>query len=84
MSPEEFLDAGLGEYFRKDSICLVEWPDKAAGYVPPADLVLTLRHNDDDNGGGGRICVPEARSEQGLPCLKKLRSTWNAGDAGVS
>ena len=84
VSPEEFLDAGLGEYFRKDSICLVEWPDKAAGYVPPADLVLTLRHNDDDNGGGGRICVPEARSKQGLPCLKKLRSTWNAGDAGVS
>jgi tRNA threonylcarbamoyladenosine biosynthesis protein TsaE len=28
--PEEFVDAGLGEYFRNDSVCLVEWPDKAA------------------------------------------------------
>ena len=27
--PEEFVDAGLGEYFRSDSVCLVEWPDKA-------------------------------------------------------
>ena len=27
--PEEFDDAGLGEYFRKDAVCLVEWPDKA-------------------------------------------------------
>lgn len=76
MSPEEFLDAGLGEYFRKDSICLVEWPDKAAGYVPPADLVLTLRLDDD---GRGRVCVPEARSEEGQSCLTKLRSAWDAG-----
>lgn len=83
MTPEEFSDAGLGEYFRKDSICLVEWPDKAAGYVPPADLVLTLRH-DDNNGDTGRICTPEARSEEGQLCLKKLRSARNAGDAGVS
>jgi tRNA threonylcarbamoyladenosine biosynthesis protein TsaE len=27
--PEEFVDAGLGEYFAT-IICLVEWPDKAA------------------------------------------------------
>jgi tRNA threonylcarbamoyladenosine biosynthesis protein TsaE len=29
--PEEFVDAGLGEYFRDDAVCLVEWPQKAAG-----------------------------------------------------
>jgi tRNA threonylcarbamoyladenosine biosynthesis protein TsaE len=75
VSPEEFLDAGLGEYFRKDSICMVEWPDKATGYVPPADLVLTLRHDED---GTGRVCAPDARSEEGRRCLTKLRSAWNA------
>jgi tRNA threonylcarbamoyladenosine biosynthesis protein TsaE len=32
--PEEFLDAGLGEYFRDDAVCLVEWPEKAVGYLP--------------------------------------------------
>ena len=42
-NPEEFDDAGLGEYFREDSICLVEWPAKATGHVPPADLDLVFR-----------------------------------------
>jgi tRNA threonylcarbamoyladenosine biosynthesis protein TsaE len=27
--PEEFVDAGFGEYFRDDAVCLVEWPEKA-------------------------------------------------------
>jgi tRNA threonylcarbamoyladenosine biosynthesis protein TsaE len=78
MSPEEFLDAGLGEYFRKDSICLVEWPDKAAGYAPSADLILTFRYGED---GVGRVCAPDARSEEGRRCLTKLRQ---GRDAGVS
>jgi tRNA threonylcarbamoyladenosine biosynthesis protein TsaE len=79
MSPEEFLDAGLGEYFRKDSICLVEWPDKAFGYVPPADLVLVLRHDESsDKSGEGRVCALDARSEEGRQCLTKLRAAWNA------
>jgi tRNA threonylcarbamoyladenosine biosynthesis protein TsaE len=32
---EEYLDAGLDEYFSGSGICLVEWPDKAAPYLPP-------------------------------------------------
>lgn len=40
--PSEFEDAGLGEYFRNDGVCLVEWPDKAAGYVPAADLHIAF------------------------------------------
>jgi tRNA threonylcarbamoyladenosine biosynthesis protein TsaE len=67
MSPEEFLDAGLDEYFREDSICLVEWPDKAFGHVPPADLVLSLRE-----AGAGRRCAFAACSEKGRECLAKL------------
>jgi tRNA threonylcarbamoyladenosine biosynthesis protein TsaE len=41
--PEEFLDAGLGEYFRDDAVCLVEWPEKAAEYVPLPDLVVRFQ-----------------------------------------
>jgi tRNA threonylcarbamoyladenosine biosynthesis protein TsaE len=33
-SPEEFLDAGLAEYFNQNAVCLVEWPERAAGCVP--------------------------------------------------
>jgi tRNA threonylcarbamoyladenosine biosynthesis protein TsaE len=72
LSPEEFVDAGLDEYFREDSVCLVEWPQKAAAYVPPADLRLALSHR-----AVGRHCVPVACSEEGKACLKRLAA---AGD----
>ncbi len=65
--PEEFVDAGLGEYFRSDSVCLVEWPDKAAGFVPPPDLVVALRFE-----GDGRRVVLSARSPEGEACLRAL------------
>ncbi|MDR3351728.1 MAG: tRNA (adenosine(37)-N6)-threonylcarbamoyltransferase complex ATPase subunit type 1 TsaE [Zoogloeaceae bacterium] len=71
LSPEEFDDAGLGEYFRNDSICVVEWPEKAHGYVPAADLRLFLAHD-----GAGRNCIPEAQSVEGRQCLNRLLSRW--------
>ena len=37
-SPEEFADAGLLEYFGNEAICIVEWPEKAAGILPQADI----------------------------------------------
>lgn len=71
--PEEFDDAGLGEYFRDDAVCLVEWPDKVAGHVPPADLSITLRFA----AGGpesGRDLEIVARNEAGQRCLAALIS----------
>ncbi|MDO9449796.1 MAG: tRNA (adenosine(37)-N6)-threonylcarbamoyltransferase complex ATPase subunit type 1 TsaE [Rugosibacter sp.] len=41
--PEEYLDAGLDEYFSGSGVCLVEWPDQAAPYLPPADIHIELR-----------------------------------------
>ena len=37
-SPEEFADTGLLEHFDNETICLVEWPEKAAGILPQADI----------------------------------------------
>lgn len=78
-SPEEFLDAGLGEYFRNDSVCLVEWPEKAAGYVPPADLRVALTHD-----APGRRCRIVALSEEGLSCLTRLYAAWDAAASCIS
>jgi tRNA threonylcarbamoyladenosine biosynthesis protein TsaE len=69
--PEEFVDAGLGEYFRGNSVCLVEWPQKAAGHVPPADLVVSLQMAEN-----GREAEVVARSEEGRACLNQLRRHW--------
>ena len=80
--PEEFEDAGLGEYFRNDSVCLVEWPEKAAGYVPSADLALVFRFVDDapTSGEAGRTLQLLAYSEVGQKCLSALKNCWP--DAG--
>jgi len=70
--PEEFLDAGLGEYFRDDAVCLVEWPENAAGYMPAADLLLRLRF-----ALQARELEIVACSEEGRECLKALRNGWS-------
>ena len=72
--PEEFEDAGLGEYFRSDSVCLVEWPEKAAGYVPQADLALVFRFGEVSESG--RSLELQARSAIGQQCLSTLKNCW--------
>lgn len=46
--PQEFEDAGFRELFTSPGLKLVEWPDKAAGLLPEADLIvaITLTHDD--------------------------------------
>ena len=70
--PEEFEDAGLGEYFRENAVCLVEWPEKAAGYVPSADLALVFSFPADVTDSGRRLAL-FARSEVGQKCLNELK-----------
>ncbi len=70
--PGEFEDAGLGEYFRDDSVCLVEWPEKAVGYVPSPDLALVFRFAQNANGYG-RLLELQARSEAGRKCLSEFK-----------
>lgn len=37
-SQEEFIDAGFLEHFDSDTICIVEWPEKATDILPQADI----------------------------------------------
>ncbi|MCL2524300.1 MAG: tRNA (adenosine(37)-N6)-threonylcarbamoyltransferase complex ATPase subunit type 1 TsaE [Betaproteobacteria bacterium] len=71
-SPEEFFDAGFGEYFNAGALCLVEWPERAAGCVPKPDIRLCLRHE-----GAGRVLETIADSPEGARCLDGLISVWN-------
>lgn len=47
--PREWLDAGLREVFEQPGLKLVEWPERAAGQLPPADLRLHLLPQGDDS-----------------------------------
>ena len=77
-SPEEFLDAGLDEYFNDASVCLVEWPERAQGCLPAPDLRLHLCH-----AGGGRLLEARASTPKGESCLNALRTAMSGGDSCV-
>ncbi|HTE13874.1 MAG TPA: tRNA (adenosine(37)-N6)-threonylcarbamoyltransferase complex ATPase subunit type 1 TsaE, partial [Burkholderiales bacterium] len=67
-NPRELGEAGFREYFNPQSVCLVEWPDQAAG-LPAADLRVVL-----DVAGSGRNVSIFADSEAGASCLKKFQA----------
>ena len=64
--PKEWRDAGFSEYFNDASVRLVEWPEKAAGLLPPADLDIALEFAAD-----GRDLSLRAGTESGRACLDR-------------
>ena len=40
--PGELDYIGIDEYFGKNKLCLIEWPEKAIGYLPQHDLDITI------------------------------------------
>ena len=66
--PEEYLDAGLDEYFQGGAVCLAEWPEKAGEYLVPADLRIELAV-----AGSGRMAELTSFTEAGHTCLSRLR-----------
>jgi len=83
-SPEEFFDAGLDEYFRQDSICLVEWPAKAAGCVPQADVRLCLSIPAGLSSEESRMVAFIAAGDKGERCLKQCFAAWDAGISALA
>ena len=65
--PKEWRDAGFSEYFSGASVCLVEWPEKAGGLLPVADLEIALEF-----AGDGRDLEIRAGTESGKACLNRL------------
>jgi tRNA threonylcarbamoyladenosine biosynthesis protein TsaE len=67
--PQEWEDAGLRDLFASPGLKLVEWPERAADLLPPADLELTLALHGD---GSTRTVQIDARSPGGLALLQAL------------
>lgn len=42
--PSECAFMGLRDYLRDDALCVFEWPDKGAGYLPPPQWHITLEY----------------------------------------
>lgn len=65
--PDEWEDAGFREYFNDASVCLVEWPEKAAGLLPEPDIRVRLEILD-----AGRRAEVVGLSERGKACVARL------------
>ena len=63
----EWESAGFNDEFDGKNICLVEWPDQAAGLLPSADLEIIF-----DILPDGRKIKLHANTETGRECLKSL------------
>jgi len=66
---DDWEDAGFREAFDGINVCLVEWPEKAAGKLPAADLHIRLQH-----AKHGRLASISAGTAVGLQCLHRLKS----------
>ena len=44
--PEELEFTGSRDYFNAQSLCLVEWPEKASGYISAADITCELEYHE--------------------------------------
>jgi tRNA threonylcarbamoyladenosine biosynthesis protein TsaE len=69
--PREWIDAGFRESFNGRSVSLIEWPEKAAGSLPPADLEIDLQAS-----GSGRSASFTHNSVRGQKCLASLAARY--------
>jgi tRNA threonylcarbamoyladenosine biosynthesis protein TsaE len=65
----EFL--GVDECFAAGRLCLVEWPDRGAGCIPPADLVMRLSGHE-----RGRNLHWQASGQAGRQLAASLSQDW--------
>jgi tRNA threonylcarbamoyladenosine biosynthesis protein TsaE len=63
----EWLSSGFREYFNPDSVCVVEWPERAGPTLPPPDLEIHLEH-----AGESRRARIQAFSSSGKAWLSSL------------
>jgi tRNA threonylcarbamoyladenosine biosynthesis protein TsaE len=64
--PREWEDAGFRDIFASPGLKIAEWPEQAAGFLPPADLELRLTVAED----GTRQVTLDARSATGQALLQ--------------
>ena len=66
--PEELEFMGIRDYFTSRALCLLEWPERGLGVLPPADLVITIEAD-----GLGRRLQLRAISAGGMAVTARLR-----------
>lgn len=67
--PEELEFIGARDYFNETDVCLIEWPEKAHGFLPAADWRCEFRHKNE-----GRDLFISALTEKGKELMLQVFS----------
>ena len=67
--PEELEFTGARDYFNENDVCLVEWPEKAEGFLPPADWICEFSYRNE-----GRNLTILAQSDKGKELMLQVFS----------
>ena len=73
--PEELEFLGIRDYFSKTSYCMIEWPEKAQGFLPKEDLVINMLYD-----GEARKVEVESRSDTGKKIVELLKESHGKQD----
>ncbi len=76
---EELEGLGAREDFDAHTLCLVEWPERGAGLLPPADIGIHLAY-----APAGRSCALEASSPVGAAWLARVEAALKEGGLSPS
>jgi tRNA threonylcarbamoyladenosine biosynthesis protein TsaE len=74
--PREWEDAGFRDIFAGPGLKLAEWPEKAAGLLPVADLVIRIEAQVDES----RQVTLEAKTAAGQALMEALDSRLRGND----
>ncbi|VUD40648.1 tRNA threonylcarbamoyladenosine biosynthesis protein TsaE [Thalassocella blandensis] len=66
--PEELEFMGIRDYFQPNSLCLVEWPSRGEGVLPPSDIQIQLAAV-----ANGRILSANSSTQRGDHVLSLLK-----------
>jgi len=67
VDPEELEFLGIRDYFEGDALCLIEWPQRGAGFLPKPDLDITI-----SSQAGGRSLLLQGHGTRGEAWCKAL------------
>ncbi len=69
--PEELEFMGFRDYFNDKAVCIIEWPEKGAEFLPPADIELYLTY-----AGEQREITFHALSEVGNQIITNIKAQY--------
>jgi tRNA threonylcarbamoyladenosine biosynthesis protein TsaE len=76
--PSEWLSSGFREHFNADSLCVVEWPERAGDLIARPDLEIRLAY-EGDSGRDTRRAALSAHTAAGEAWLASVLSDWRSG-----